>query len=160
MKQLNKVKVDSTFRITAGSALEAAKLSVEDECKINLAVVIGDDMVFVTFRSLGSSKYYFAVIVDFISPGKYRVEIGDCKINEAEYLYVTSGDSAVNEVGFYRSKKGSDVTFVNSKEYDNEVALWTQVDLDNGKEGDMVSFIEKMHTKVTMINGEFHPADT
>jgi hypothetical protein len=155
MNVLNKVEIESTFRINAVSAFEAAKLLAEGFNRDTMVVkpVLGDEGAFLVVSTITSSTYYDVVFVELVSTGKYRVEVGSIRINEFEYLQIAGGEDAVNEIGFYLSERDNKV--ISTTEYNKEIAYWAANDTEKGTPGRMESHIKGEYKKVTMVNGVF-----
>jgi len=157
MNALNKVEITSTFRINAASAFEAAELYANglNRDTITVEPVAGDENAFLVVSTITCSTYYDVVFIELVSTGKYRVEVGDIRISEAECAQIIGGDDAVNEIGFYIDRYDE---VLSTEKYNAEVARWAKSDKEKGTPGRMESHIKESFKKVIMVNGKFQSA--
>lgn len=160
MKSLNKVEVESTFRVKADSAIEAAEISVPRYHNVDSVSPVSfggfpEDSVFIMTYKGAIRQVTIVVFVEEMGEGQYRVDYCGTRVSlsEIDVVWYIGGDEAVNKVGFYRESSGSGFEYISADKYDHEIAKWIDKDTEEGTPGRMEYYIRDKYTRVITVDG-------
>ena len=152
MNALNAVKIETTFRTQASSALEAAKLAAPKHLagvSVTPLVDCGfpENYAFLICGVIGNSVYHHVAFVDSFSLTIHRVEVGSVSLSDIEMVWLIGGDELIEAVGFYADGKDP----MTQCQYDKWVSHWINHDIESGEKGRMENYFINKCKKVISI---------